>query len=975
MSTGDEGSRPKKDFFISYRDSVERDKAWAEWIAWKLEEAGYQAVIQAWDSPAGSEFIAWMNRALKEAERVVLVLSPEYFESRYTEAEWTAAFNDLLRGTTASLLPFRVVRFAVEALLGAIACTDLFDISEEEARERLLLAVGKGRRKPKKAPPLPESERRTVRQEPRFPVPIWNVPHRNPHFTGREEYIERMERAFREGENVALSQTHTIHGLGGIGKTEIAIEFAYRHSHEYDLVWWIKSEDRATLSADYAELSDRLDLLPVEEPDQRLRANAVRGWLERTDQRWLLIFDNANEPQDLADLRPRQGNGNVIITSRNPSWSEIGECIPVDKWPPEESIKFLCERTGIEHGDGAAKVAKALGDFPLALAQAAAYIEQTRQTYEGYLSLYWKHRTALFGHDTRPIGYRETVATTWNVSLESVKESCPAAIDLLSLIAFLAPVEIPINVIRDGAEHLPRRLRNTVSDERKFDAAIVALRRFSLIRREEGFIYVHGLVQEVVSSALKTAAKKKWAGAAVNVVNGGFPDESEDVRTWDVCSVLLPHAISASTHAESLRVALDAARRLMNQTGLYLLGRAEYLGARTSFESALAIDEEAYVSNPPIVADYLRSALAIAEEAYGSDHPIVADYLNHIGLVLVEMGELEGAKRSYGRALAIDEKAYGPDHPDVASDLNSLGQVLQAMGDLKGAKRHYERALAIVEGTHVPNQPDLGTLVNNLGSVLRAMGDLEGAKKNHERALEIHEEACGRNHPRVAMDLSNLGRVLQDMGDLEGAESMLERALAIDEKVYGPDHPTVAIDVNNLGGVLRAMGDLEGAKRHYERALAIDEEAHGPNHPKVATRVNNLGRVLRAMGDLEGARKYYERALAIDEQVYGRNHPEVATDVHNLGIVLKDMGDLEGARRMLERALAIDEETYGLDHPEVARDVNSLGIVLKDMGDLEGAKKNYERALAILTKWLGEDHPKTRVVRANLETVKKMLKR
>jgi len=663
--------------------------------------------------------------------------------------------------------------------------------------------------------------------------------------------------AMSSGKPAALTQA--IHGLGGVGKTQLALEYAYRNVAEFDIVWWVRSEEPATLAADYASLAKALDLPEKEAADQLLIIKAVKQWLEQ-HPKWLLVFDNAKDRADVHDYIPQGKTGHVLITSRNANWRGIATLLDVKVLKRPESIDLLLKRTGYTDREAAGALADALGDLPLALEQAGAYMEAKGRSLSDYLNMFTTRKNELWDRAGPPPDYPDTVATTWNIAFDEVMQLSSAGADLLNLCAFLAPEDIPVELLNSGVQYLPESLTAVASDHLAFDDAVDPLRRYSLVEIKADTISVHRLVQAVTRDRLDGDEMKKWAEVAVRIVNKAFPFDSDDVGTWPICSRLLLHALAAAEHAEALDVALDSTGTLLNQTGLYLKGRAQFTEAKEMFK----------------------------------------------------------------RALAIDEAAYGPDHPDVAIDVNNLGLVLQALGDMDGAKKMNERALAIDEAAYGPDHPQVAIRVNNLGIILKDLGDLEGAKKMNERALAIGEVAYGPNHPQVAIYVNNFGLVLQALGDLDGAKKMYERALAIDEAAYGPDHPTVAISVNNLGFALKGLRDLDGAKKMYERALAIGEAAYGPDHPDVAIIVSNLGLVLQALGVLEGAKKMYERALAIDEATYGPDHPQVAIYVNNLGGVLKALGDMEGAKKMFERALSIFTEYLGEGHPNTVTVQNNL---------------------------------------------------
>jgi tetratricopeptide (TPR) repeat protein len=848
-TTTESGVVLMKDFFISYNSA---DRQWAEWIAWQLEEAGYTTVLQAWDFRPGSNFVLEMQRAATEAERTIAVLSPDYLGARFTQPEWAAAFAQDPTGEKGTLLPVRVRECDLKGLLPQIIYIDLVGLEEAAAKDALLAGVSRARAKPTAPPGFPGIITRSVPQRPRFPGALpstWNIPLlRNPNFTGRESLLAELRAALTSGQPAALTQA--ISGLGGVGKTQLAVEYAYRHAADYDVVWWVRAEEPATLAADYASLAGPLGLPQKEEPDQRVVVEAVRRWLGQ-NAGWLLVFDNAPGPAQVRDYLPQAATGHVLITSRSPVWRGVASPLTVQVMERPESVDFLLKRTGQADEEAADALAEALGDLPLALEQAGAYVEASGGTLSGYLRLFRRRHRELLRRGKPSTDYPDTVATTWELSFQQVQQASPAGADLLSLCAFLAPDDIPRNLLSEGAQHLPQPLADAVVDALAFDEALAALRRYSLVEVGGDALSVHRLVQAVACDRLPEKAQRTWAEAAAGLVNSVFPSGIQtDMQTWPHCARLLPHALAAAGHAEALEVASEATARLLNQAGLYLQGRAEFAEARAASERALAIDEA----------------------VFGPDHPKVATMVNNLGLVLRDLGDLAGAREALQRALAIWEKQLGPDHPNVASALNNLGMVLQDLGDLAGAGAAFERALAIWEKQLGPDHPNVASAVNNLGSVLRDLGDLAGARAAFERALAIDEAAFGHDHLKVATAVNNLGIVLRDLGDLAGAWAAFERALAIFEKALGADHPNVATLVNNLGLVLQALGDLAGARAAFERALAIDEAAFGPDHPNVAKDLWNLGTVLQKQEEIESAREAYGRALATFERFLGPNH-------------------------------------------------------------------------------------------------------
>ena len=626
---------------------------------------------------------------------------------------------------------------------------------------------------------LPPEALELLRPKPAEPPgKISNIPHpHNPNFTGRVDLLEKLHQALASGERAAFTQTSAITGLGGVGKTQLALEYSYRHADDYRVIWWVRSEEPATLAADYAGLAARIDLPEKEAQDQRIAVEAVRRWLEENGG-WLLVFDNAQEPENLGEYLPKTGKGHVIITSRNPNWGGTAKPLPVDVFSRDESIEFLQSRTGQK--DGADTLAGALGDLPLALEQAGAYIQETGISLSAYLKLFQERRKELLRRG-KPDSYPDTVATTWDLSFQKAREEVPASADLLNLCAFLAPDDIPKSLLSEGVEHLPERLASAVKDEMALNDAVAAMKRYSLMTVADDSLSVHRLVQAVARDRLSDEERKRWAEVAVWLVNDTFPYQTDEFRTWDTCSILFTHALAAAGNAEWLDVAPISTQNLLVKTGLYFKGRGE-------FDEAKKLHER---------------ALPIAENVYGRNDSEVAAIINNLGAILAAMGDFAGAKENYERALQIVETDLCANHPNLATVANNLGILLLELGDLEGAKELIERAVEIDENVSDLDLTNVARDFNNLGSVLHAMGNLEGAKDLIERAIETFEEVLGPDDPWVASAVNNLGSILFDIGDLEGAEKCAERALQILEKRLGEDHPKAKLVRENLVSLLR----------------------------------------------------------------------------------------------------------------------------------------------------------------------------
>lgn len=678
---------------------------------------------------------------------------------------------------------------------------------------------------------------------------LWTVPgSRLPNFIGRDQLLERLERGFAA--EAACARPQAITGLGGVGKTQLAIEYAQRHLADYDVAWWVRAAEPATLAGDFIALARALEVHVTDQRDEQMLRAAAHNWLARND-RWLLVFDNVEHPRDLTGYLPR-GRGHVLITSQNPNWRGVADRIPLDVLARADACTFLLRRTGQSDVTAATALAEALGDLPLALEQAGAYLEETEAPLAEYLAMFAR-REELLERGT-PTEYPGTIATTWALAFDRIAET-EAAPQLLRLCAFLDPDSIPIDLLAVKTSQLPSPLTDIVDDPIARNEVISLLRRFSLVERKGETLSLHRLVQAVTRKNLTAQDRRAWAARALQTVRAAFPQGPApmDVRSWSDCERLLPHVLAVTEHGQGLSIEPEITSGLLNNLATYLQVRGRLHESRACFERALAL----------------------ADQTYGSEHPEVAALCNNLGLLLRDLRELGAARTYLERALTLNEAAFGPDDLRVTTNLNNLGRVLIDLGELPTAKVYLERCLASREATFGPDYPGLVLPLSNLGIVLRELGELQAARSCFERALAVPtgKEGLGTGFLTTAVRLSNLGTVLADLGELEAAQGYLEEAVTLEEEALGPEHPKVADHLNRLGTVLQKRGELEAARGCLERALSIHEAVLGPNHPDVASDLHNLGLILGDLGHLQTARTHLRRAVHINEAVLGSEHP------------------------------------------------------------------------------------------------------
>ena len=836
MDTGD--TKAPKDFFISYTHA---DQRWAEWIAWHLEEVGYRTMLQAWDFLAGSNFVLEMDAAAKQATRTIAVLSPDYFTSQFTPSEWAAAIKRDPTGDQGLLVPVRVRPCDVEGLLGQVVYIDLVDQDEAAARATLMRGIKHERRKPSSPPAFPSTLHASHAPEhPSFPgaLPaVWNIPYpRNPYFTGREEVLHRLAASLRTGETVGISQPQAVHGLGGVGKTQIALEYAYRYYQHYDAVLWTRADTQEALISGFVVFASLLELPEQEEHDQLKIVQAVKGWLT-SHTRWLLLLDNADDLTLVRDFLPPGGRGHTLLTTRASSMGKLAHALEVDALDSKPGALLLLRRTERLAPDAsleqateseraiAISISQELGGLPLALDQAGAYIEETQCSLADYLQFYRTQRAELLkARGGLVLDHPEPVATTWSLSFAQVEKRSAAAADLLRVCAFLHPDAIPEEIITEGAPALGPNLQAVEESPLVFNQAIGVLLSYSLLKRKPGehLLSLHRLVQAVLKDGMDELTSHQWAERVVQAVNQTLPADV-DYGPYSRYERCLPHAQECAQLIEQEHLTSFAARWLPYQTGIYLREQARYAEAEAFFQQSLQI----------------------MEQVFGPDHPDVANSLIGLAVLYSEQGKYAEAEPLYQRALRIQEQTLGPDHPDVAYPLLNLASLYKEQGKYAEAEPLYQRCLHIREQALGSDYPDVAYPLYGLANLYSEQGKNIEAESMYQRALVILEQAFGQDHPQVASPLNNLANLYSEQGKYTEAEPLYQRALRIWELNLGLDHPNVAYPLNGLAVLYSDQGKYAEAEPLYQRALRIWEQKLGFDHPLTQEVVQNYARLLR----------------------------------------------------------------------------------------------------------------------------------
>lgn len=928
----------KRDFFISYNGA---DEQWAKWIAGILGENGYSTWIQAWDFRPGGNFVLDMQEALVKSKRFIAVLSQNYLKSLYCQAEWAAAFTKDPNSEKRLLIPVRVADVKPHGLFSAIIYIDLFGQNNEEMAEKLLLNGVDTEGIPRNRSSYPG----TVRA--RFPgsLPYNNLPYiRNSYFTGRDQILKEIFLKFESGHTISLTQV--LSGLGGLGKTQTALEYAYRYANQYDWIWWISAETESTVLVEYKNFAVGTKLLSKDETDRKMIIETVLNWMD-THEKWLFIYDNVDQLSTDTEWWPRANKGNILITTRNKR-CPVGCRVDISVFLEDEAVLFLEKRTGLEHDrETEVELARRLGCLPLALEQAAAYIKNNEISYQEYLDLLKKYGLEMLDEMEGVLDYKKSITATWEISMDKIQKE-PAK-QLLYLCAYLGAEEIDPRWFRGQAKILPEQLKEEIGDERKSIELWSVLTKYSLLEKnsDRKCYSIHRLLQEVVRYELKRQGESQWMEYCLELLVRVFQFEDENIDSYKEFQRLVPHVEAFLGYVEE-KFSLEEEKKKIAKLysvwgwGNYCLGH--YTDA--------------------IKRDY--RALEIYKEICGEDHPFTGTVYNNLALVYQELGEYEKALEYYQKDLKICERIYGENHPSTGATYNNLGGVYQSLGAYDEALKYYGKALEIRERVYGEDHPATGTVYNNLGGLYEKLGKYEKALKYYEKALKICERVYGGEHPSTGISYNCLGGVYRSLGEYEKALKYYEKALRIREKIYGGEHPSIGTIYNGLGGVYQSLGEYEKALEYYKKALEIRERVFGKEHPATGTLYNNLGRVYQDQREYEKALEYYQKYVKICERVYGKEHSDTAVIYNSMGGVYHKQGQYEKALEYYEKALKIRERVYGKEHPATGTIYNNMGGVYQEQGEYEKALKYHEKDLKICQKVYGEEHPSTGISYYNI---------
>ncbi|KAN0069133.1 HET domain containing protein [Elaphomyces granulatus] len=713
------------------------------------------------------------------------------------------------------------------------------------------------------------------------------------HFVAREEELAEIHVSLRGD---GSRRTVVLHGLGGIGKTQITIAYAKRYRNNYSAVFWLNIKDEATLKQSFAKAAKQilrehpsaiqLSSVDIKENFEEV-IDAVKAWLSLPkNTRWLMIYDNYDNPKsagntdpaavDIRRFLPESYQGSIIITTRS-SEVKVGHPIRIRKLEDvRDSVRILSRREGLLDDPDAVKLATELDGLPLALATAGAYLDQTGIGFPDYLRLYRASWAKLLETSPELSSYEDrTLYSTWQLSFDHVKQRNELSAKLLRLWAYFDNEDIWFELLRHGDSEDPEWIRELTEDELNFNRAVGVLSDHGLVevdmssqeRIESRGYSIHGCVHSWTIYVLNQQWDYDLAKLALKFIGSHVPGE-KSTKPWLTQRRLLQHAARCSHAVLNGMVTGDGMERALFKLGFL-------------YENQGKLDE---------AEKMYQRALRGYEEVWGPDHTSTLDTVNNLGVLYAGQGKLDEAEMMCQRALQGREKAWGPDHTSTLDTVNNLGVLYGYQGKLDEAEMMYQRALQGKEKAWGPDHTSTLDTVNNLGVLYRSQGKLDEAEKMYQRALQGKEKAWGPDHTSTLKTVHNLGVLYANQGKLDEVEKMYQRALQGFEKAWGtdhistlpaawgPDHTSTLNTVNNLGGLYANQGKLDEAEKMYQRALQGYEKAFGPEnvarYRQALNTIRNLGDLFATQGHLGEAKEMYSRARTGFQALLGPSSDE-----------------------------------------------------------------------------------------------------
>ena len=792
---------------------------------------------------------------------------------------------------------------------------------------------------------------------------------------GRTNDLEDLKKRLFNNKQVVL-----MNGMGGIGKTTLAMVYLNENFDNYKHIAWIKSSGE-DFENDLVSTPGLLESLQIRfDETTRKTFDSVIIKLKSLEEKCLLIIDDAKQSlSNYFSSLPNYPNWHVIVTSREkiPHF-ELKELGFLDEKEAIDLFKLHYRHKRVS--DDEIKVLVNNVEYHTLTVEILAKTAQDIRTPPEEL-----HKAIMkdLQTDVRVLHSDEKINKVFSYisSIFDLSELSNDEIEILRYFSLLPSEYITFDMLNE--------VFSFVDDIPVLSLNGLSKKGWILYNEKEDSYKLHQIILEIIKS--RYDYNDEFVNPLVdNISNLLSIDQSKDNPIEKFKWITFGRELIV----QGLERKYSISSKLQNNLALVLMTLGDYVGAQELLEKAIILDERNFGKEHSITAtrysnlalvfqdlgDYskakelLEKVVKSDEQNFGEDHPLTAIGYSNLALVLKDLGDYGNAKVLLEKAVNSDERNFGENHPATARSYSNLALVLEALGDYVKAKELLEKAVYSAERSFGKEHPTTALAYSNLGMVLKVLGDYEGAKELLKKTVDLDERNYGEQHPATARSYSNLAVVLEALGDYEGAKILLEKAVLSCERNFGEEHPKTGLRYSNLAMIYKTLGNYSMARALMEKAVYSSERNFGEEHPTTARRYSNLATVYRGLGDYRRAKMLLEKAVYSDERNFGEEHPTTAVRYSNLAMVLQDLGDNERAKVLLEKAVLSDEKNLGIEHPSTAIRYSNLAMVLQDLGDYERAKELLEKALNTYTTRYGKNHPNSTIIKDNLKVLLKKMK-
>jgi MinD-like ATPase involved in chromosome partitioning or flagellar assembly len=906
-----------------------RDRIWAEWVSFQLRTVGQRSSLQDINTGTAVE-------TLSKADRALLLLSQESVRLPQARAFWDAAKSRDASSFGRFLVPVRLDGFRLPAPFDSREPVDMFNVSGQHARDALLAQLDL-----RDAVPVGEAGLGSG-PRPRFPFEparVWRAPSRNTAFTGRDAILEELRE--RLNASTAVTGPAVLQGIGGVGKTQIVMEYVHRFAADYDIVWWISADQPNLVPAALADLANALDLPVAGGVEEQVAAVLEALRLGKPSPRWAVIFDNTEDPEQLRPFVP-SGGGDVIVTTRGGEWSRQAWTIDINVFTRAESVELLSRRVaGIDHADADA-IADKLGDLPLAVEQAAAWLAATAMSAHSYLDILDEHLPRILDSPPTP-DYPHPAAQIWRLSQQRLRESNRAAAHLVELCAFFAPEPIPTSLLSSpGMVDALAREDPSLRDPLLYGSLVREITRYGLAR-QDSFVQalrMHRLVQNVIRSDLTPEVareRQRQVHAILAAERRGDPDDS---ASWPAYQRMLPHLEPTG--------ALESDDRDVHQL---VIDMVRSLRSRGDLASS---------------RDLAARVLKTWRARYGDDDPSVLR-------IRSEQANTQRSLGAHQRALDIDNdvsermaRVFGERHPYTLMARRGMGGDLRGLGRYREARELDEQTLVDLQATMGGDHSETLKGAHNLAVSRRLVGDFTGALATSENVVESRRRIDGpRNYYTIWAGIS-YGRALRDVGELMRSREILETVVADATGGLGNRHEFTLLAMKSLAATQRRLGLIEEAKGMSEEVRYAFERTVGAGHPYTLAAALESACALSAGGDHAAAETLAEDVLDRYRRSMGPTNPFTLAAANDLAIFRIRDGRHAEARPLMEETAARFAEELGTEHPYTLLCQGNLANTMFAVGEVAAANEIDERNYSRLRTLLSAGSPAVLAAAANL---------